>query len=89
MPPGGCGGPVFKVPPTVGRNGDVELRVVYAQLQYSQTVLLDFFGLSWPHVTVGSLRENTVLELALPPDTTASPPPRSTGWWWWPRFLSR
>jgi hypothetical protein len=25
------------------------------QLQYSQTVMLNFNGLSWPHVTVGSL----------------------------------
>jgi hypothetical protein len=27
------------------------------QLQYSQTVLLNFLGLSWPHVTVGTLRQ--------------------------------
>ena len=26
-------------------------------LQYTQTVLLDFNGLSWPHVTVGTLRK--------------------------------
>ena len=25
------------------------------QLQYSQTALLDFGGMSWPHVTVGTL----------------------------------
>jgi hypothetical protein len=28
-----------------------------SQLQYSQTVLLNFNGLSWPHVTVGTLRK--------------------------------
>ena len=28
-----------------------------AQLQYSQTVLLNFNGISWPHVTVGTLRK--------------------------------
>jgi hypothetical protein len=28
-----------------------------SQLQYSQTVLLNFGGLSWPHVTVGTLRK--------------------------------
>ena len=28
------------------------------QLQYSQTVLLNFNGLSWPHVTVGTLRKS-------------------------------
>jgi hypothetical protein len=27
----------------------------FLQLQYSQTVLLNFNGLSWPHVTVGNL----------------------------------
>ena len=27
------------------------------QLQYSQTVLLNFNGLSWPHITVGTLRK--------------------------------
>jgi hypothetical protein len=27
------------------------------QLQYSQTVLLNFNGLSWPHVTVATLRK--------------------------------
>ena len=30
-----------------------------SQLQYSQTVLLRFNGLSWPHVTVGTLRKVT------------------------------
>jgi hypothetical protein len=27
------------------------------QLQYAQTVLLNFNGLSWPHITVGTLRQ--------------------------------
>jgi hypothetical protein len=29
----------------------------YLQLQYTQTVLLNFLGLSWPHVTVATLRK--------------------------------
>jgi hypothetical protein len=29
------------------------------QLQYTQTVLLNFNGLSWPHVTVGTLRRTS------------------------------
>ena len=29
----------------------------FLQLQYTQTVLLNFNGLSWPHVTVGTLRK--------------------------------
>jgi hypothetical protein len=36
---------------TVGEGGSAEL-----WLQYSQTVLLDFNGLHWPHVTVGTLK---------------------------------
>ncbi|KAL4731766.1 hypothetical protein ACLX1H_000751 [Fusarium chlamydosporum] len=31
------------------------VNVEYTQIQYSQTVFLDFNGLSWPHVTVGTL----------------------------------
>ena len=31
---------------------------VATQLQYSQTVLLNFNGLSWPHITVGTLRKS-------------------------------
>jgi len=30
----------------------------FLQLQYSQLVLLDFNGLSWPHITVGTLRKS-------------------------------
>ncbi|MGC2164099.1 MAG: heme-binding protein [Silvibacterium sp.] len=30
----------------------------FLQLQYSQTVLLNFNGLSWPHVTVGTLKKS-------------------------------
>jgi hypothetical protein len=29
------------------------------QLQYTQTVLLDFGGLTWPQVSVGTLRKVT------------------------------
>jgi hypothetical protein len=31
----------------------------FLQLQYSQTVMLNFNGLSWPHVTVGTLVKAT------------------------------
>ena len=30
----------------------------FLQLQYSQTVMLNFNGLSWPHITVATLRKN-------------------------------
>ncbi len=32
----------------------------FDQLQYSQTVLLNFNGLSWPHVTVATLRKQPI-----------------------------
>jgi hypothetical protein len=31
------------------------VKVATTQIQYSQKVLLDFNGLSWPHVSVASL----------------------------------
>ncbi|KAL6916575.1 hypothetical protein ACHAPO_009112 [Fusarium lateritium] len=31
------------------------VNIEYTQIQYSQTVFLDFNGLTWPHVTVGTL----------------------------------
>lgn len=31
----------------------------FLQLQYTQTVLLNFAGLSWPHVSVATLRKVT------------------------------
>jgi hypothetical protein len=31
----------------------------YLQLQYTQTVLLNFLGLSWPHVSVATLLKVT------------------------------
>jgi hypothetical protein len=36
----------------------VEGQPAESQLQYSQAVLLNFNGLSWPHVTVGTLRKS-------------------------------
>jgi hypothetical protein len=37
----------------------------FLQLQYSQRVLLNFNGLSWPHVTVGTLTKNVPVEPAI------------------------
>jgi hypothetical protein len=82
-PRGDCG-PTSRIPPTLGRSSDSHFTVNYTQLQYSQTILLDFFGLSWPHVTVGSLGEQNVFNLALPPDTIGALQSYrlwSTGWW--------
>jgi hypothetical protein len=37
----------------------------FLQLQYSQLVMLNFNGLSWPHITVGTLRKN--VPVVVPP----------------------
>jgi hypothetical protein len=39
----------------------------FLQLQYTQTVMLDFNGLHWPHVTVATLRKNIPIYLPTPP----------------------
>ncbi|HYE78632.1 MAG TPA: heme-binding protein, partial [bacterium] len=43
----------------------------FLQLQYTQTVLLDFAGLSWPHVSVATLRQT----VANPPSRDEVDPP--------------
>ena len=37
----------------------------FHQLQYTQTVLLNFNGLSWPHVTVGTLKRNVPVHVPI------------------------
>ena len=47
-----------------------------SQLQYSQTVLLHFGDLSWPHVTVGTLRKQACTKPSdpeIPPDACQDP----------------
>lgn len=43
----------FWIELVAGSNGAPD----FLQLQYSQTVMLNFAGLSWPHVSVGTLRK--------------------------------
>ena len=38
----------------------------FLQLQYTQTVILNFNGLSWPHVTVGTLRKKAAINVPIP-----------------------
>ena len=72
--PDGDFGSTFKVPPTVGRPGPTKLTVHYTQLQYSQTVRLDFLSPRWPHVSVATLGEQTTFALPLPPISPVNPP---------------
>jgi hypothetical protein len=43
---------IFWIETVQGENGQPD----FQQLQYTQTVLLDFGGLSWPHVSVATMR---------------------------------
>lgn len=38
----------------------------FLQLQYTQTVMLNFAGLSWPHVTVATLRKKAAVTVPIP-----------------------
>lgn len=47
--------PTFSVTPPSDLDKERELTVSFTQLQYTQTVLLNFAGLTWPHVSVNTL----------------------------------
>ena len=56
------------------QSGQTDMLILYAQ-----TVLLDFGGLSWPHVTVGALRKNSSGAATDNPAPSATDPASSTG----------
>jgi hypothetical protein len=47
--------PSFLVRPPHPLSGPTDIKVTYTQLQYTQRVILNFNGLSWPHVSVATL----------------------------------
>ncbi len=47
--------PTFSVTPPLDLGAPRELKVTFTQIQYTQTVLLNFAGLTWPHVSVNTL----------------------------------
>jgi hypothetical protein len=55
-----AGSPVasFAVSPVTEITADTQIEVTYTQIQYTQTVFLDFNGLTWPHVSVSTLVPN-------------------------------
>jgi hypothetical protein len=55
-----AGSPVasFAVSPATEIPADTQIDVTYTQIQYTQTVLLNFNGLTWPHVSVATLVPN-------------------------------
>jgi hypothetical protein len=47
--------PSFLVTPPHPLSGPTDIKVTYTQLQYTQRVILNFNGLSWPHASVATL----------------------------------
>ena len=47
--------PTFSVTPPFDLPAPREIKVTFTQIQYTQTVILNFAGLSWPHVSVNTL----------------------------------
>jgi hypothetical protein len=47
--------PTFSVTPPFDLETEREIKVTFTQIQYTQTVLLNFAGLTWPHVSVNTL----------------------------------
>jgi hypothetical protein len=63
-----AGNPVvsFSVTSPTPTSGDTEIDVSYTQIQYTQTVLLNFNHLTWPHVSVATLVPNKPVPVHLP-----------------------
>ena len=53
--PFGLPTPSFLLDPPIQLTGPRIIKVTSTQIQYSQTVILNFNGLSWPHVSVATL----------------------------------
>jgi len=47
--------PTFSVTPPFDLEVQRKITVRFTQIQYTQTVLLNFAGLTWPHVSVNTL----------------------------------
>jgi len=57
--------PTFSVTPPFDLDVPHEITVHFTQIQYTQTVLLNFAGLTWPHVSVNTLVPED--EIIVPP----------------------
>lgn len=63
----GAGNPVasFAVSSATEITADTQIDVTYTQIQYTQTVFLNFNGLTWPHVSVATLVPNDPIPITL------------------------
>jgi hypothetical protein len=57
--------PSFVFCPIAAVPAPIAVPVTYTQIQYTQTVLLSFNGLNWPHVSVATLVPQNPISLAL------------------------
>jgi hypothetical protein len=64
--PGGQAGPTFLVNPPQAITAPKTISVTFTQIQYMQTVILNFAPLSWPHVSCATLIPSGTLEI--PPE---------------------
>jgi hypothetical protein len=64
--------PSFFINPSVAIPAPITIPVTYPQIQYTQTVLLSFNDLNWPHVSVATLVPQISMTLA---DSAFAPPP--------------
>jgi hypothetical protein len=69
QPEGPAGGPSFIVHPPGPIPVPRPITVTSTQIQYSQTVMLSFNGLTWPHVSVATLRPSGAI--TVPPGAWA------------------
>jgi hypothetical protein len=53
--------PVFLVTPPTAVTQPRPLKVTSTQIQYSQTVILNFNGITWPHISLGTLVPNALI----------------------------
>ena len=62
-----AGNPVasFAVSPATEITAETQIDVTYTQIQYTQTVFLNFNGLTWPHVSVATLVPNDPIPTTL------------------------
>lgn len=58
--------PTFSITPPAGIAAGHVLTVKSKQIQYTQTVMLDFNGLTWPHVSVATLVPAGVIPIGWP-----------------------
>jgi hypothetical protein len=65
---GAAGAPVpsFAVTSATAIPAETTIDVTYTQIQYTQTVFLDFNGLTWPHVSVATLVPNDPVPVTVP-----------------------